>query len=632
MPLGATTPDAIRWAVAEKLQQGGREETMNEVLLKEGVTVVKNLVAGWAKKKTAYVEVSLDNVDEALAHHLAYVECWSGQISLSDLPRSRSLSEVYIRLSFTDRLLSDKYQMVSPEQLLEQGLNNVLLGHPGSGKTTTIKYLCQCLLHEEPSEKDRFSFPLLVRLRDLGSDDTLVEHLFRILGIHILFDDSKHIAKKDEKERLDRQCVEERILVDYLNEVNALLLLDGLDEMHPNEAVQMRTDLQRIANLLVGSKFILTCRIGALDIAFDSTEILSICPFDREQVETFSAAWLSNPAHAQSFMAAVDRSPYADTVGRPLILVNLCMLYDAYGELPEPPMLVYLKVVQLLIEEWDRQRDLRRYSRYAQFGPERKRHFLAALAYFLTTHHRSHSTYEQGELKGAYRRIHTRFGLPLSERDKVVREIESHTGLFVKAGFQEFEFSHKSLQEFLCADHISRLPDLGAHLAELHGIPNECAVATALSSDPNAFFAFLVFGFADSSEKVEARETDLGLSRFWNPYLTRLIVERATFSQDDVFGAAFLTLCSEAWEPDDRVENRIRAVEGFSTFMDLLDQLYAQDGVKFSVREACRLYFKVASSNNCAECRIKAMHRRQLPVAAPESIVVHKRFTADTLT
>ena len=42
----------------------------------------------------------------------------------------------------------------------------------------------------------------------------------------------------------------------------------------------------------------------------------------------------------------------------------------------------------------------------------------------------------------------------------VIAELESHTGLFIQSGFDQFEFAHKSLQEFLTAEYLVKLPSI----------------------------------------------------------------------------------------------------------------------------------------------------------------------------
>src|SRR5215210_3358227 len=161
---------------------------MQELLLKEALDAVRSAVKWWSNHKhQEEVTIRTDRAEICLERHLTFVENWSRQISLRELPRSRSLGDIFINLSLTENQLRGELRQLHTAHLLSPGLHSVLLGHPGAGKTTLVKMLCQKLIHEEPDVMDKFSFPLLVLLRDLRQDETLVDHLLELLGIEVVF-------------------------------------------------------------------------------------------------------------------------------------------------------------------------------------------------------------------------------------------------------------------------------------------------------------------------------------------------------------------------------------------------------------------------------------------------------------
>ena len=123
----------------------------------------------------------------------------------------------------------------------------------------------------------------------------------------------------------------------------------------------------------------------------------------------------------------------------------------------------------------------------SNFEVDRKSEFLANLAYVLTMSVNG-SRYTKSDLVSAYGKMHDNFGLPGKEAAKVANELESHTGLFVQSGYDAFEFSHKSLQEYLTAEFIVRLPSIPEPQRTLLRLPNELAIATAISSQPSLYF------------------------------------------------------------------------------------------------------------------------------------------------
>ena len=109
----------------------------------------------------------------------------------------------------------------------------------------------------------------------------------------------------------------------------------------------------------------------------------------------------------------------------------------------------------------------------------------------------------------------------------MVDEIESHNGLFVQAGYHSFEFAHKSIQEYLTALFISNSYSFFSY-EEIIKIPNELAIAVALSSTPNYFFAGIVLG--GTKNKIQ--------DRFATIFLSRILVEKPDFDDDPILAVA----------------------------------------------------------------------------------------------
>ncbi len=137
-----------------------------------------------------------------------------------------------------------------------------------------------------------------------------------------------------------------------------------------------------------------------------------------------------------------------------------------------------------MIEAWDRDKALHRSSRYTDFDAERKLEFLARLSYELTYVTKA-KRFSHLQLVAIYGRIRVAFGLPADQERHVLQEIESHTGIIAESGAQDFEFSHLTIQEYLCAHHLVRLPFPKRYVALYMGhYPAPIAVATAMSSSP----------------------------------------------------------------------------------------------------------------------------------------------------
>jgi hypothetical protein len=395
----------------------------------------------------------------------------------------------------------------------------LILGQPGAGKTTSMQKLCSLFFEQGIPN---FSFPLFIRFRDLENQDTtkhaLTAHLMKILPITFNFHGSI------ETSGTDREHLQLSTFRRFLDLLQPLIVLDGFDE-YPDEKGKeaLAKEIQTLATELGGARLVITCRTGEFMHHLDNTKILEIAPLQPSQIKDFVKKWLSNPASAEEFLDALGKSPYGGAAMKPLLLAHLCAIYERIGQIPDRPKTIYRKIVSLLLEDWDQQRFVRRRSRYSRFETDRKFEFLSFLGFDLTT--RTHkSVFERNDFMLSYQKRALDFGLDRSEADAVVDEIESHTGLFVETGFEKYEFFHKSIQEYLTAEYIVKLPSIPQGPRFLSELGAELAIAVAISSAAGVYLSDLVHRILS---KAKLSKT------FYAALINRLWIERPDFDRGD---------------------------------------------------------------------------------------------------
>jgi predicted NACHT family NTPase len=431
--------------------------------------------------------------------------------------------------------------------------HSLLLGDPGAGKTTTMKRLCRHLLSDlqgdDKGAKSRIPIVLVLRsaelelglcnaiLRVLSFPDPvytsayLAEHRRLLSEAHDDVDERRVLevkVKEIEKGMEDEPEYRRRILYQCLNAIEAVVLLDGLDEVPGPLQDKLRAEVSQLALNLYPAKVIVSCRSGSYLRSLEAFDTYEICPLDNAQARQLCSSIVEN---VEKFFSALSESGIIDQADRPLLLVQLAIIYRHSGRLPQRPVEVAERMIDLLLRSWDDDRGVHRVSGYSKFTPEAKRQFLAAISHDLTIKTRA-KTFDRDQLKASYGRVHERFELPIDQADAVAEEIESHTGIMVKSG-NAFEFSHLSLQEFLCGDHIVRNPSGEMTRAYLFEYPEPVAVAVALSSEPDVFFASLI---------IEQKRVIPWSSI--NSFINRLSVERPRFTSSTPLGVAFLKLMS----------------------------------------------------------------------------------------
>jgi hypothetical protein len=481
-------------------------------------------------------------IEKAISDHQTEIARWASTISFSDSPINRRLGDFFIPLDIyvgQTRLRMEGEEI--PETKLEDALGSevqchVIVGQPGAGKTTAVKHLCQRFL-TEPGFLDSYQLIIHLPLRDINLSPTTSspEYIRRSLQelLHLRISYPNDLAGDENLGA--RRSIRDQVLADWLNTVRALVVLDGFDEItFKAKRDLVIEELRRMARQLTSAAFIMTTRTGEFSSHIEKVKVVEIKPLSQIQIAAFAERWLG-AEDAGKFLSQLQVSLFSDTAIRPLTLAHLCILFEKSRRIPSKPKTIYKKIVRLLIEDWDEEKSVHRQSAYADFEPDRKEEFLAHLSYELTSRFKV-STFDEGRLLQGYAEICGNFGLARGEASKVVAELETHTGLILKSGHDSFQFSHKSLQEYLAAEFMVKLPSIPSNMIDLQLMPNELAVATAISSQPSEYLTELVI------HHFNRVKTSF---QFTRSFVNRLLLENPDFEETSRVGYALLALYSQ---------------------------------------------------------------------------------------
>lgn len=536
----------------------------------------ENIYLKDSEKLNGQLILNVEEISQNIEEHISVIERWAQIIKFSDLDKKKSLGSVYIQLDTylvpakKHFSVIEKKRKITLEKAVLNGKDHcVILGQPGAGKTTSLKKICDLLVREQ--SKTQYTFPILIRLRDLGditSQRPIFDQILNAIPLQFDFTDNK-----SNRFTAGRKDVIEESIFSFLNQIRPIIVLDGFDELKDSQAKEIVIkELRRLVQKLTDAKIVLSCRTGEFNYELEHSNTYEIAPLTNAQIELFVNKWLSNTEKANDFLYKVKHSPFADTSIKPLNLAHLCAIYNRIGNVPEQPKTIYRKVVNLLIEEWDEQRSIMRKTEFEGFQSDQKFEFLIHLAFQLTIIYKS-STFAVSQFKSTYKDICDDHNLPLEKASSVVKELESHTGLFIESGYEKFEFVHKSIQEYLTAEYLVKLPSLGSITKNIESLGAELAVAVAISSNSSLYFVELVLNYFLRLNLPDA---------FYNSFISRIISENPTFNKKELVSVTALVLISCWINPDNKKFNQYTNdtdydIESYSTFFELAKSLELKD-------------------------------------------------------
>jgi formylglycine-generating enzyme required for sulfatase activity/energy-coupling factor transporter ATP-binding protein EcfA2 len=372
----------------------------------------------------------------------------------------------------------------------------LLLGDPGSGKSTLVNFLAYVLAQagraEEPAPwMERLApwdhgplLPLRVILREFavglpagtrrGKAGLLLQHLRATLEEWGLDSFWPHL----------HQALGE-------GKLPILVLLDGLDEVPADLRQAVVESVDRFVGRYPQHRYLVTCRPYAYvgqPWRLSGFREVTLAPFSEEQMDHFITAWYNElarrgrftkaqaEARAGQLKAAAARADLRGLAERPLLLTVMALLHTFRGQLPEDRVelyrwTLYRWTVDLLLRRWEGRVGDEEGILEALALPGLKMSDLEAGLYEVAF--RAHQG--QGEAEGMAdvdeadlrQWLAPYLGNDWNKAGKFVDYIRERAGMLVRHKPTAYTFPHRTFQEFLAACHLTGHSDFPVEAARL---------------------------------------------------------------------------------------------------------------------------------------------------------------------
>ncbi|QDL11986.1 transcriptional regulator [Brasilonema octagenarum UFV-E1] len=319
----------------------------------------------------------------------------------------------------------------------------MVLGKPGAGKTTFLKYLAmQCIQGQFQANR----VPLFITLKDFAEaskQPDVLEYIAQQLSVCGVSDTNLKTEK-------------------LLRQGKALILLDGLDEVREEDTKRVLKQILEISDQFHTNQFVITCRIASKEYTFERFTEVEVADFDEEQIATFAQNWfrLSDQVKGKSLIQKLkENKPIQELATNPLLLTLLCLVFGEAGNFPVNRSELYKEGLDVLLKKWDAKPNIERDQVYKNLSLHRKEDLLSQIA--LTTFEQKDYFFKQKTVE-AYiadfiRNLRDARTEPKElelDSEAVLKSIEGQHGLLVERAKGIYSFSHLTFQEYFTAREI----------------------------------------------------------------------------------------------------------------------------------------------------------------------------------
>lgn len=343
------------------------------------------------------------------------------------------------------------HKRINGLSLVNQGNSLFIVGKPGAGKTTFLKYVTI-----QAANYNLNRLPIFISLNEWANSSYSRGDNPQIFPFIVY----QFEVCQFEKANL--------FVEQLLRSGSAIVLFDGLDEVRQED--DQRRKLTQLLKLFAQqydqSQHVITCRLATNDYAFPGFRDVEMADFSDMQVQEYSKLWFqtSGKSHVlfEKELAKEENAGVREICSSPLLLSMVCLYFERVMRFPPSRAELYEDAIEALLTKWDASRDIVRdeipydATIYRELSPRRKKQLFAEIA--ARTFEVGDYVFRRRNLVGWIYDYLIRLPNVTSkddiDSDLTLRAIEAQHGIFVERAKDIYAFSHLTFHEYFTARYI----------------------------------------------------------------------------------------------------------------------------------------------------------------------------------
>lgn len=325
------------------------------------------------------------------------------------------------------------------KDIFEQKKDAIILGDMGSGKSTILKKMVLDLINEYVSENEKkrdCKIPIFLLAKDIIYNFDL----FKTIDINIKYLSGNKIYD----------------LKKLLNDGEAIIFIDGLDEIKDENSDEYFDQLNEFKNTYQNTQLIISSR-PSIDIdkakIFSNYRRFEILPLDYAQIDELLEKWFpTSIKHKQKLLNVLKKTALSSAIPKtPLAITLLAIIFDDDDKIEEIPANItelYNKFTEVFLGKWDKEHGITSQDKYGI-----RSHLINHIA--LIIHFKISNEIGKEDLFD----ILNDYKKSKRYDDIDIEQLESdlllRNPLFVKSG-NNYKFIHKSFQEYFVSKGIEQ--------------------------------------------------------------------------------------------------------------------------------------------------------------------------------